>query len=139
VFQLETAQRFMPNKMDINFELAGALEQAGQAQKAAYFRKRFETIRDRMALKNGLQKKCAVDPNNFENHLQLGTLLMNEGDYSLARPYLDQAKTLKPDDPRVNKALQQLAMRMEAGTDPRDALLGSLRSAEGAGKAPGTT
>jgi cytochrome c-type biogenesis protein CcmH/NrfG len=130
VFQLETAQRLMPNKMDINFELAGALEQSGQTQKAAIFRKRFETIRDRMALKNGLQKKCAVDPGNFENHLQLGTLLLNEGDYSLARPYLEQAKSLNPSDIRVNKALQQLTMRMEGGTDPRDALMGALRSAE---------
>jgi cytochrome c-type biogenesis protein CcmH/NrfG len=128
IFQLSTAQRLMPNKQDINFELAATYEQAGQRATAAVFRKRFETIRDRMALKAGLQKKCAVDPESFDAHLRLGTLLLNEADYSLARSYLDKAKSLRPDDPRVVRALEQLSMRTEDGADPRDGLQASLRS-----------
>lgn len=136
IFQLATAQHFMPNKMDINFELANSYEQAGQHDKAALFRKRFEEVRDRMSLKSSLQKKCAVDPTNFENHLRMGMLLLNEGDYSLARPYLEQAKSIQPSDAQVERALQQLASHTEGSVDPRDALQGRLRSL-GAGAPPG--
>jgi tetratricopeptide (TPR) repeat protein len=135
IFQLSTAQHFIPNKMDINFELANSYELAGQHDKAAICRKKFVEVRDRMSLESSLQKRCSVDPTNFENHLQMGTMLMNEGDYSLARPYLEQAKSLRPSDARVTRALQQLATRTEGSVDPRDALQSRLRSL-GAGAPP---
>jgi predicted Zn-dependent protease len=109
VFQLETAARLMPRKMDTFYELAAACEQAGQKQKAAAARARFAALRRESAEISALVKRCVMYPNHFGYHLRLGLLTLKAGDVRQARHFLRRADTLRPNDPRVRAGLRQLA------------------------------
>jgi tetratricopeptide (TPR) repeat protein len=128
LFQLEEAYRLLPHREDILFELAGAYEQAGQPQKAAQTRQKFETMRQEADLVSSLEKKCKVYPDNFDYHLQLGLLEWKRGEYHKARAYLTRASVLRPADSRVNAALRKLASTTGA-PDPRDALQAKMNAA----------
>jgi predicted Zn-dependent protease len=118
VFQLENAAHFMPNKMDIFFELAEAFERAGQPRKAALARKRFETLRDEASRLSVLEKRCAMNPDNFDYHLELGLLTLQKGDQRKSGFYLSRALGMRPGDARAKAAFRQF-MEKVGVTDPR--------------------
>jgi tetratricopeptide (TPR) repeat protein len=122
LFQLEAAQRLMPFKRDIYFELAAAYAQAGKPNKAARARQTFEQMRRQADLVESLKKKCSVNPDDFEDHLKLGVLAMREADYHVARACLDKAHALRPADPQVNVALAQMARITGQAGRPVDSL-----------------
>ena len=109
VTQLELARKLTPGKVDIWFELAGAYEQAGNSEQAAFARKRFQELRGIIDRRNSLLKKCAVNPDNFDDSLELGNLALREGDVRIARIYLARARDLRPSDRRPREGLNRLA------------------------------
>lgn len=115
LFQLEEAQRLVPTRRDVLFELAGTYEMAGQPQKAAEVRRQFETLQHEADLQASLEKKCAVYPDNFDAHLQLGLICLKKRDHFKAEIFLKRAESLRPGDARAQAALKQLtASKAEA-------------------------
>jgi tetratricopeptide (TPR) repeat protein len=55
-----------------------------------------------------LRKGVACDPADFELQLALGEVLLDTGQIKEAQIYLDHARRLDPDHPRLMKALQRL-------------------------------
>lgn len=111
VFQLEEASHLQPNKPDIYFELANAYRLAGKAKLAETAQQRFDMLRAYLDRVSGLEKRCAVEPQNFAIHAELGLLKLNEGDTRKASFYLNKAHELQPAEAKVNAALQQLSAR----------------------------
>jgi tetratricopeptide (TPR) repeat protein len=114
VFQLELAQKLTPLKMDVPFELATAYARMNQPAKAAAARQRFETLRQAANRVNELQKRCALDKNNFYAHLQLGQLLLQNADYRQALYYLQRALVLNPRSGAARDAYQKLAAQINS-------------------------
>jgi cytochrome c-type biogenesis protein CcmH/NrfG len=115
VRELEAAQRLTPDKAAIYFDLASAYDGIGWHAQAAQARLRFETLRQQTARISSLGRRCTVNPEDFELHLELGTLYLQAGDYPRATVYLNQALRLRPNDSRALGALQRLASN---GPDP---------------------
>lgn len=94
----------------------------------------YETTGDTVAARQGYDKVLAINPNNFDANLGLGALIFNKANainkvmntlsmspadqkkydamkvernalFMQAKPYLEKAKAVKPDDPEVKKAL----------------------------------
>ena len=136
VFQLEEAARMMPGKMDIYYELGEAYSRANRPSDAVRARARFETMRRDADRENSLSKRCAVYPDNFEDHLALGLIKLNKGDYRLAKMYLSQAKQLRPNDTKVDAAVRRLTEQTDSipenGGVPGSAAAPDSRSPAGA-------
>jgi tetratricopeptide (TPR) repeat protein len=114
ISQLEEAIRLMPGNNRSPFELAKAYDLDGQPAKAAAMRRRFLSLRQVTARIGALEKRTAVNPTVFDYPYELGTIELRRGDYRRAYVYLHKAQALKPHDPRVAAALEQLS-RMTAG------------------------
>ncbi len=94
----------------------------------------YETTGDTVTARQGYEKVLAINPNNFDANLGLGALIFNKANainkvmntlsmspadqkkydamkvernalFMQAKPYLEKAKAVKPDDPEVKKAL----------------------------------
>lgn len=107
-----------PNNESILYNLAVAYESTG----------------DTVSARQGYEKVLALNPNNFDANLGLGALIFNKANainkvmntlsmspadqkkydtmkvernalFNEAKPYLEKAKAVKPDDPEVKKAL----------------------------------
>ncbi|HZP83893.1 MAG TPA: tetratricopeptide repeat protein, partial [Chthonomonadaceae bacterium] len=111
VAQLELAARAMPGRKEIFFELQNAYAQTGQPARAAQARQQFAALQQEETLLDTLQKRCVVEPNDFDSHLRLGLLLLKHGDRRKAGLFLKRAQTLRPEDIRVKTALQQVALQ----------------------------
>jgi predicted Zn-dependent protease len=110
--ELEKAARGQPDRSDVYFELAGLYQQMGRADDAARARARFEALRQEADLIGRLEQRCAVDPNDFDDHKRMGLLALRRGDDRRASHYLNRAQKLRPEDADVRAALQQLASRL---------------------------
>jgi len=117
VLQLEEAARLLPYSFRVPFELARAHQAAGDPSRAAVARKRFLTLRQLASSEATLQKRCATDPGNFDAHLALGTLYLQKEEYRKALLYLQKARDLRPDHPRLLAALRSLSN--QSGHDAR--------------------
>jgi len=107
--ELETAARLGSERPDIFIELARAYQQAGQPEKAARARRRFQTLREEADMAGTLVKRCLAYPNHFGYHLQLGLLSLKMRNLGQAEYYLNKAQALRPNDARVKAGLQKLA------------------------------
>lgn len=94
----------------------------------------YETTGDTVAARQGYEKVLSINPNNFDANLGLGALIFNKANainkvmntlsmsaadqkkydamkvernalFMQAKPYLERAKAVKPEDPEVKKAL----------------------------------
>ena len=91
------------------YTLAVAYAQAKKPDRAAAARRRFAALRERADLSNVLAKRCAVNPNDFGDHLQMGLIALEDGDPEKADFFLNRARRLRPSDPKLIAALQRLA------------------------------
>jgi len=110
--QFEAAGRLVPDKPDIFYELAHCYDRTGDRKLAAVARKRFETLRLQAERMSQLEKRCAANPDNFDEHLELGQLQLKRGDLRKAGAYLSRAMILRPDDARARSAWQKFARLM---------------------------
>jgi tetratricopeptide (TPR) repeat protein len=135
--QLEEAVRIMPQSSRAAFELAQACDQTGRQAEAARMRQRFLTFRETSDRVSTLQKLQSLNPAVFDYPLELGTTELRRGNYRRAFIWLHKAQSLRPGDPRVAAALQQLSRatsepsRMAAVQDQ------IARGAAGAASQPG--
>lgn len=118
IFQLELAQKLYPRKMDVPFELATIYARTGQTAKAAAARQRFETLRKDVTRINVLQKRCSLEKNNFEAHLELGKFFLELEDHRKAWTYLQQALALQPKNSEANQAYQKLVQQVVRDHSP---------------------
>ena len=108
--QLELAEKLNPRKLDIPFALQKAYLKDGQPQKSEAERIRFVKLREDTTLKNVLQKKCTVERNNFDIHLQLGLMMLEDENYRKATYYIDRALILQPRNKDAIKASEKLKL-----------------------------
>jgi tetratricopeptide (TPR) repeat protein len=97
-----------PAATDHLFELARAYQQQGNSVQAADLRRRYgrmEQINERITM---LKSRLANQPDNFENNLQAGLLLLQSNNPLHVERYLKKAQSLRPNDPRAKTALQLL-------------------------------
>ncbi len=106
---LEEAARLAPRRPDVFFALASAYDQVRQPEKAVRARRRFVALRQDADRVSSLEKRCAIEPDSYANHLQLGLLTLKTGDYDRADYYLNRAMILRPGDSQAKAALRQLA------------------------------
>jgi cytochrome c-type biogenesis protein CcmH/NrfG len=104
---LEAMERLVPNKMDLQFELARTYTALGEKDKATKARTHFEKLRAEADRASSLRKLTSSDPNNFEAHKEFGLMNLKAGDYRSAALYLTRASILKPQDQEVKDALAQ--------------------------------
>ena len=116
VYQLELAQKLYPSKMDVPFELANAYAKLGQKEKSAASRSRFELLRSEATSLSVLQKKCSLDPNDFDSFLKMGEHSLLIGNTRKAYYYVQHAMALKPNDPKVKEANKKLLLQMRGDT-----------------------
>jgi tetratricopeptide (TPR) repeat protein len=109
IAEMEAARNLTPDRSGIYFDLALAYSRVGQPEKAAQARARFETLRQETARISSLEKRCGVNPQDFDLHLELGLIYLSSGDYRRANIYLNQALALRPNDTRAQAALRRLA------------------------------
>jgi Flp pilus assembly protein TadD len=112
IFQLELAQKLYPRKMDVPFELAVAYARMGQPAKAAAAQQRFETLRQEATQIAVLQKHCVVDHNDFAGHLQLGRIMLQNGDLRQSYYYIQRALVLNPHSSEAKAVYKQLATQL---------------------------
>ena len=115
VAQLEAARRLNPREMKAVFELAGAYGRAGRRADAASARRDFEALRDEATRMSVLQKRCALDRNDFDSHLALGELTLSRADYRQAGYYLGRAVALRPDSAAARDAYRRMQDALRAG------------------------
>jgi tetratricopeptide (TPR) repeat protein len=116
IFQLEQAQKLSPQQMDVPFELSNAYVRAGQTQKAAESRARFQVLREETNRLNILTKKCSFEPDNFLANLEVGKITLKNGDLRKAGYFLGIAIKLKPDDAEIKKIYSELIAKIKAKT-----------------------
>ncbi len=119
LFQLEEAHRLSPARTDVLFDLAGAYERAGQPRKAMEARRRFEALRQATDLQASLEKKCAVYPDKFDPHLQLGMLFLDKQDAYRAGIFLRMAAALRPGESHVQEGMRRLEA-LQAQITPKE-------------------
>jgi tetratricopeptide (TPR) repeat protein len=130
--QLEEAARLMPRSTRPPYELARAYDQAGEPAKAATARRRFLDLRQLSSRVSALEKRASVNPTVFDYPYELGQIELRRGDYRRAYIWLHKAKALRPTDPRVAAALDQLSRQTTAPSR-----LAALQSRVTQGKANG--
>jgi tetratricopeptide (TPR) repeat protein len=108
IVQLEEAARLIPYSYRVPFELARAYDAAHRPGPAAAARRRFASLRQLASDETTLQKRCASNPDNFEDHYRLGLLQARLGDYRKAYYYLRRARDLRPNHPQLLAALRSL-------------------------------
>lgn len=118
ITELETAQQMSPRKMDVPFELATAYARSGQPGKATDARSRFETLRQEATHMSVLQKRCSLEKNNTAAHLELGRLMLQNGNYRQSLYYLQRARDLEPNNPETKLAYQQLMEQLQSESSP---------------------
>jgi tetratricopeptide (TPR) repeat protein len=111
---LDEAARLMPNSTRPPFWLAKAYDMAGQPGQAAAVRGRFLALRQLSSRRAALEKRAAVSPTVFDYPFELGRIELRRGDYRRATVWLHKAQALRPGDPKVATALQELS-RLDAG------------------------
>jgi Flp pilus assembly protein TadD len=89
-------------------ELANAYQQLGQTEKAVTMRRRFAAIEKLGHEISVLKSRVSNNPNDFNNNLQLGLLLLQSDNPQGVEKHLNKARQLRPQDPRVKNALQRL-------------------------------
>jgi hypothetical protein len=87
---------------------------AGQPAEAATVRGRFLALRQLSSRVAALEKRASVSPTVFDYPLELGQIELRRGDYRRATVWLHKAQALRPGDPNVAAALQELS-RLDAG------------------------
>jgi len=108
---LEVAAKQMHGKMDIQFELANAYAMTRQKDKSAEARKRFQALRDQTDRMQSLLKRCALERQNFDLFKETGIYCLQVGSFLNARICLNHAENLKPGDPEIRTAWQDLTRR----------------------------
>lgn len=116
ITEMELAQQIYPNKMDVPFELAIAYSRAGMPAKAEASRQRFEKLRQEATEVNILQKRCALNGNDFAAFLRIGQIQLANGDLRQAMYYLQHALSLQPSNPEVIEANKKLSEQMKNET-----------------------
>jgi len=109
VTHLETAARLLPDQPEVFFVLGAAYTEARLLGKSASARKQFAALRQQEDRMSVLEKRCAADPANFDDHLQAGLVAVNKGEFEKADYFLNRAQILHPGDSRCKAALKQLA------------------------------
>ena len=106
--QLEASARLSADRPEVFFELAEAYERTGRKALASRARKQFSAIRAELDAISELEKRCSIDSQDLEKHLQLGLLKLKRRDLRKAGVYLGRALALRPEDERVKAAVRQL-------------------------------
>ena len=106
---LQEAARMAPRDPDVHFELARVCASLGRKADAERAQRRFSVLRRQADLAIALEKRCAIRPDGFEEHLQAGLVNMERGDRARADYYLHRAALLRPGDARARAALHRLA------------------------------
>ncbi|HEY0073388.1 MAG TPA: tetratricopeptide repeat protein [Abditibacteriaceae bacterium] len=89
-------------------ELASVYQKAGKRRQALAMRQRVALIAQRRDLYDVLKSRLANDPNNFENNLQMGLLLLRSPQPLHTDEYIGKAISLRPHDPRAKAAVREL-------------------------------
>lgn len=118
---LERAAVLDPKRQRVYFELARVHDALGQHGHAETARQRFLKLKEESQREEKLAKLCALEPNQFDHHLELGLIKLRNGDLRRAEFYLSRARELKPDHPQVVSAWEMLE-RGRAGMLPADIL-----------------
>lgn len=105
---LQRAAQQTPSRQRVFFELARACEMANELAQAEQARGKFLHLKETDLRTEKLAKLCALEPNNFQHHLELGRLKLDAGDWRQAEHYLRRALALRPDDGKARKAWQTL-------------------------------
>lgn len=104
------AKRMSPEHGEIDYPLGDAYEQAGQASNAEAARQRFATWNQEFLREKALEKRCALQRDNFEIHLEVGKIKLRKHELPAAAFYLGRASQLRPADTDIKNALKQLAL-----------------------------
>lgn len=112
VEQLQAAAERLPNRPEVFFELAHAYALANQPVKAAEAQARFVALRQNEDREQALTKRLSAYPENFGMHLELARLLIQKGDLEKAKPYLDEALALRPNDPGAQETARRFMAQM---------------------------
>lgn len=108
IFYLQKLERLPAAHESYLFELAKAYKMAGNPAKALETRQRYAALQQQRVQIERVESKLSTSPNDFDTNLKLGLLLLKSRKPVGAEEYINKAASLRPSDPKVKAALQQL-------------------------------
>jgi tetratricopeptide (TPR) repeat protein len=121
VSQFEAVDHSGQSKNDPTYllQLARTYQAMGNTQKAAAVRRRYAPMVEYQNKLWEYKSRLNVAPDDVESYVKLGLLLLNSDEPLGAENYLSRATQLRPNDPQVKAAQQQLeemySSKIEAG------------------------
>ena len=94
-------------------DLAGIYQKAGDSAQVLAARRRVAQIAQDRDRRDALKSRLANDPENFDNNLQMGLLLLHSPQPLNADKYIAKALNLRPQDARALSAARELEAKYQ--------------------------
>lgn len=104
---LSQAKQSQPRSIEIGNALASALRASGQKEEGDREAQRIATAQSELLRSDRLQQELSGHPDDFELRLEIGTILLRDGDPSRGKAWVQSVINLFPGHRRANLLLAE--------------------------------